>query len=301
VFCLINVYINELEKEEVSEFNKFPKWTRNIIWKFIKKLNLILKKEIEENKKIFYIPNIEQKSIYKKLNKKIEKEKTKTQKVQIILSKKMKDYKKYFKEQKILNGKKIFINNIEEILLKVLEENPIQMQDIYILTNTYCEQSISIIKKLASKTKTINIITKEIGKYKTIEEMMQEKGIVISIANNKKKSLKKAKIIINLDFSKEELSKYTIFRNAMIINITQEKLTNIKGFEGIIVQDIEVQFKLKELEWINKNKLLEKFRALEIYESIGNNNDKFKICKLYGNNNQISEKELRNWQKILTN
>ena len=51
----------------------------------------------------------------------------------------------------------------------------------------------------------------------------------------------------------------------------------------------------------DKNKLLEKFRALEIYESIGNNNDKFKICKLYGNNNQISEKELRNWQKILTN
>ena len=73
----------------------------------------------------------------------------------------------------------------------------------------------------------------------------------------------------------------------------------MKGFEGIIVQDIEVYF--KENEVLNKNKLFENFRQLEIYESISNSNEKIQISKLYGNNGQISEKELRNWQKILTN
>lgn len=299
MFILINIYIKELEKEEFFKFHKIPKWAKKITWKVMKSLNLILKKEIEENKKIYFIPNIQKERVYKKLKKKLEREKTQTQKIQIILSKRMKQYQEYLKEYKIVDGKQSFINGVEEVLEKVLQENPIQMQDIYILTNKYSEQSMHIIRKLAQKVKTMNIITKEIEKYRTLEEMMQEKGIAMCVANNKKKSLKKAKIIINLDFPKEEIIKYAIFRNAMLINLTQGKITNLKGFEGIIVQDI--QLKLEETEWMRENKLLENFRQLEVYESIENLKQKVQVSKLYGNNGQIDEKELRNWQKILTN
>ena len=296
---MINIYIKELEKQEFLEFYKFPKWTRNVIWKIIKTLNLILKQEIEENKKIYFIPNIEKENAYKNLKRKLEKEKTQTRKIQIILSKELKQHKEYFNQYKILDGKNVFLKAVEEILLKVLEENPLQMQDIYILSNKYSEQGISVIKKLAPKVKTMNIITKEIEKYKTLEEILTEKGIAICVVNNKKKSLKRAKIIINIDLSKEELSKYVIFRNAMIINIARDELTNLRGFEGIIVQDIEIC--LEEDEVLKQNKLFKNFRQLEIYESIVNPNKKIQISKLYGNNGQISEKELRNWQKILTN
>lgn len=294
---MINIYIKELEKQEFLEFYKLPKWTRNFAWKVVQKINLILKKEIDENKKIYFISNIEK--MYKKINTKLEKEKTQTQKIQITLSKELKKYKEYFKEYKIVDGRQSFINSIEEILKNILKENPIQMQDIYILTNKYSEQSIYIINKLVQKVKTMNIITKEVEKYKTLEELMQEKGIAISVTNNKKKSLKKAKIIINLDFTKEEINKFTIFRNAMLINLTQEKITNLKGFEGIIIQDIEL--KLEQEKWIKENKLLESFRQLEIYESISNISKKIKISKLCGNNGKIDEKELLNWRKILTN
>lgn len=296
---MINIYIKKLEKEEFFKFYKFPNFGKKFIWKLVQKLNLVLKKEIAENKKIYFVTNIENTRVYKKINNKLKKEKTQTQKIQIILSENLKNYKEYFKEYKVLDGKEIFINAIEEILINVLKENPIEMQDIYILTNKYSQQSITLIKKLVQKVKTMNIITKEIEKYKTLEKIMQENGIAIVVANNKKKSLKKAKIIINIDFSKEEISKYAIFRNAMIINLTQEKLTNLKGFEGIIIQDIELQ--LEENNWINENKLLENFRQIEIYESISNNNKKIKISKLCGNNGKIDEKELLNWKKILTN
>lgn len=296
---MINIYIREIDKQEFLEFYKFPKWTRNFAWKIIKKLNLIVIKEIDENKKIYFIPNAKKENIYKKLNKKLKKEKTKTQKMQVILSKKLKQYKEYIKEYKMVDGKQSFIKAVEEILLKVLGENPLQMQDIYILTNSYGEQSVSIIKKIVPKVKTMNIITREIEKYKILEEIFEKKGIAICIANNKKKSLKRAKIIINIDFSKEELSKYTIFRNAIIINIAQDKLISLKGFEGIIVQDIEIL--LEENKVLKQNKLFENFRQLEIYESIANFQEKIQVSKLYGNNGQISEKELQNWQKILTN
>ena len=233
---MINIYIKELEEEEFLGFYKIPKWGKFFIWNIIKKLNFVHRKEIEENKKIYFVPNIDKEKVYKKINKKLEKEKTETQKIQIILSKKLKQYQKYFKKYKIVDGKQTFIRGIEEILEKILQENPMEMQDIYILTNKYIEHSIYVIRKLAPKVKTINVITKEIEKYKNLEEVMQEKGIAICVANNKKKSLKKAQIIINFDFSKEEINNYSMFRNAVLINLTQEKITNLKGFEGIIMQ-----------------------------------------------------------------
>lgn len=296
---MINIYIKELEKEEFFKIRKIPKYIKKFAWKLVKISNYILKKEIEENKKIYFIPNIENERVYKKIKKKIDREKTQTQKIQIILSNKVKQYQEHFKEYKIVDGKQTFIKQTENVLEKILQENPMQMQDIYILTNKYSEQSIYLIKRLAQKVKTMNIITKEIEKYRSLEEILQENGIAISIANNKKKSLKKAKIIINLDFWEEEIIKYTIFRNAMLINLTQEKINNLKGFEGIIVQDI--QLKLEQTEWMRKNKMLESFRQLEVYESIENSKQKIEVSKLYGNNGQIDEKELRNWQKILTN
>ena len=301
---MINIYIKELEKEEFLAFYKLPKWTRETTWKVIKKLNIILKRQIGENKKIYFIPNIEKENIYNKLNKKLKKEKTQTQKIQIVLSKKLKNYKHFFKDYKIIDGNNIFVNSIENILKEILKENEIALQDIYVLTNSYSQESISLIKKIAPKVKTMNIITKEIQKYQILEEMLEEQSITMTIANNKRKSLKKAKIIINLNFSKEELNQYAIFRNAIIINLTEEKITNLKGFEGMIIQDIELELEEDKKDWINKNNLQTSFKQIEIYESLIEKNIRnleIKIKKLYGNNGQISEKELRNWQKLLTN
>lgn len=296
---MINIYIKKLEKEDFFEFYKKPKWLIKFFWKIIQKSNLVFKKEIDENKKIYFIANIEKKSTYKNLKKKLQKEKTKTQKIQIILSKKLKQYKENFKDYKVIDGRQTYINALESVLKKILQETPIQMQDIYILTNRYTEQSINIIRNLIQKVKTMNIITQEIQKYKTLEEMMQEKGIAICIANNKKKSLKKAKIIINLDFSNEQIKNYIIYRNAILINLSQEKITSLKGFEGIIVQDIDIY--LENQEWLTQNKILEDFRKIEIYETIANSKQKIKVDKLYGNNGEIDEKEIGNWKKILTN
>jgi len=205
---------------------------------------------------------------------------------------------------KIIEGRRIFEEALEEILRQILQENLLVMQDIYVLANRYQEKNTKIIRRLASKVKSINIVTKEIEKYKILEEMIQEDGIAISVANNKRKSLKKAKVIINLDFSKEELTQYSIFRNAIIINSMQEKISNLKAFEGIIIQDIEVELGEERKNWLRKNRLENKFSSLELFESfvgLEKQEGKIQVTNLYGNNGEIDKKELRNWQKILTN
>ena len=68
---------------------------------------------------------------------------------------------------------------------------------------------------------------------------------------------------------------------------------------NVTIQDIELD--LEEVEMLKQHKLLENFRPLEVYESIENRNEEIQLLNLYGNNGKISEKELINWQKILTN
>lgn len=304
VIFLINVYIKELEKKEEAEISySIPKWAKNLLLKIMIKVNWVIVKKIDENKKIYFIAKIDKQSVYKRIRKRLEKEKTQTQKLQIILSNPIKKYQTYFEGYKIVEGRTTFIASLEDILKKILQDIPLALQDVYILTNHYSEKSITIIKELAWKVKTINIITREIGKYKNLEEMMQEQGLNMCIANNKKKSLKKAKIVINIDFTNEELNQYTIFRNAILINTTREKLTNLKGFDGIIIQNMEIELEKEEKQWIEQIGLGDAFQQLEVYESLqeGKKKRKIKISSLYGNNGQINEKELRNWQKILTN
>lgn len=160
----------------------------------------------------------------------------------MVLSNKIKKYNEFLKKYNVIDGKNIFLNSIESILEKILGENKLALQDIYILTNYYQKNNINLIRNLSTKVKTVNVITSEIQKYKNLEEIMQENGIAICVANNKRKSLKNAKIIINLDFSEEELKEYIINRNACIINLTQEKCTNLKRFSGILIRDIRNRY-----------------------------------------------------------
>lgn len=297
------LYIKELEeKEEIELAKKAPKWFQNLIRRIIYRSNWIMEKTIEKDRKVYVIPNLKNKNTGKRIRKKLEKETAK--KIQIILSKNVKQYQEQLKGYQIIEGRRSFENELENILQQALQEKLIVMQDIYVLANQYQERNTKIIRRLATKVKSINIITKQIEKYKILEEIMQEDGIAISVANNKRKSLKKAKIIINLDFSNEELKQYTIFRNAMIINCIKEKISNLKGFEGIIIQDIKVELGEERNNWLRENRLEKGFSTLELYESLAGvekQAGKIQITNLYGNNGEIDKKELRNWQKILTN
>ena len=303
---MINIYIKELEEKDTIEmYTKFPKFIKKAIILFQAKLNKIIVKEIDENNKIYLIPNINKKMVYKKIRNKVEKEKTKTQKVQAVLQEKLKKYKDELYNIKIIDGKDAMSEQIENILNYILGNNPIELQDIYILTNSYDESSVSIIKKLAVKAKTMNIITKNIEKYRILEAILEEKGIVLNIANNKKKSLKKAKIIINLNLSKDEINTYQLFRNSIIINLYKEKLINLKGFEGTIIDNIDISLENNDTnDILEKSNIMNNFKKVEIHQTLTETekrNVKIKVDKLYGNNGELNQKEVINMQKILTN
>lgn len=211
--------------------------------------------------KTFNIIKIQRNTITLPINettneKQIEKIAKKTQKIskqissskKIILSKKMKKEEKYINYLntygfEIANGRWLFEVLLTDIVDYAVENQKMEKVNISILINDLTDIELENIKILAKKYNTINIVTNHIEKFRNLEKKLDEQGIIITITNNKKKSLMKSQIIVNVDFPKELINKYRINENAVVINVKKSLKIVQKRFNGLTVNDYEIDFK----------------------------------------------------------
>ena len=196
--------------------------------RFLESMFKIIK--IEGNKLILPLKtkNINKKYLAK-LARKTKKILDKTKSKKIVLSKILKENEEYKNILytygfDIVDGKWLFEVISCEVLDYIVNLKNIKKEDteISILVNYITQNTLENIKKIARQYKRLNIVTNHIEKFKKIEEELYNKeGIMIIVTNNKKKSLSKSKIILNIDFSEEQLKKYKM-------NIASNELRNSK-------------------------------------------------------------------------
>ena len=229
------------------------KQERNLFKKLFNKLEI----EEYENGKKYIIPKLNEKVIEK-----LKKDNIKN----VVIAKKDKHNIEfinniYSSNMNILNGRILFKHLIPEIieyLSKILETN-IEDIEITILVNDYCKINLYYINELISSIKRINIITNNIKKFKAFaDKLYEEEAITVPVMNNRNKSLINKKVIINIDFTEEQLKKYKINRKAILINIENE-ITNInKSFAGINISSYEINIENSNTE-IEKNAIYESY------------------------------------------
>ena len=73
----------------------------------------------------------------------------------------------------------------------------------------------------------------------------------------------KSNIIINVDFSKETLNKYKINENANIINVKGKIKINQKSFNGLNINNYEIDFRedKKNIQAYSKKYFLKDFKS----------------------------------------
>ena len=219
----------------------------------------------------------------------------------VVLSKKMKKEEKYINYLneygiEIADGRWLFEILLTDIIKYIVEKQKLEKVNISILINDLTDKEFENIKLLAKKYTTINIVTNHIEKFRKLEQQLQEEGIIITITNNKKKSLMKSQIIINVDFPKELINKYRINENATIVNVKMPVKITQKRFEGITINDYEIEYRndiCNEKYFGGKYSLKDLYEA-EMYkkDTFANlrekiKKDKVKINKLYLNNGEL--------------
>ena len=216
---------------------------------------------------------------------------------------------------KIVNGKMLMEYMEFDILKYVLEKQQVNMkqEDVYILFKRDPRLDLNSLKIFIENFRMTNIVTNDIEKLRNVQENLLEKdNILIAVSNNKKKALKRAKYIININLTKEELEKYKINREAIIINIKEDVKYDNPSFDGINVSyfkiDVPDEF-IEKFEEIGENFDLEKMyesillkedmqkKKLEsVYERI--KKDGVYVSGIIGNNGNISDKELLKIHKV---
>lgn len=204
----------------------------------------------------------------------------------------------------ILNGRWLF----KYLIIKILEyisskqNTLLEEKNVAILINDDNEINLNLIILIAQKVKRLSIITNNISKFKYIEERLyNEYGIAIEISNNKRKSLLKTDIIINIDFEEELLNKYKINNKAILVNINKKNGIYSKIFSGININYYNIKY--KDIEIFKQNDMYKYFDSAILYESyiyrkdnVYNildqiNKDKVEITDLIGNKGKINYKE----------
>ena len=167
----------------------------------------------------------------------------------------------------ISDGRWLYEILATDIIKYIIEKKKIKKEEttISILINDLTEIELENIKILAENYKNLNIVTNHIEKFKKLEDKFMENGIMITISNNKKKSLMKSKIILNIDFPNELINKYMIKEDAIIINVPGKVKINRKRFNGLIVNNYEIDFRddIKSEE----NLMGYEFYLRDVYES----------------------------------
>ena len=247
-------YIKETDKHsKLTEFFHIVKLEND---------NIILPiRETSLDEKVAYKLAIKTKNILDKTNSK-----------KLVLSKYIKQQENYVNylysyNYEIVDGRWLFQMLFFDILEYIIEKLKIKEEDIKIgiLVNDISDLAIYVIEKLVTKYKYVKIVTNHIHSFKNIEEKISEKyGIFINVGNNKRKILSKTNIIFNLDFPTELINRYTINNTATIINFKGNVVIKDKRFNGLNINDYEIDWK--------SNPYLEKFESKDIYEAIQHKN-----------------------------
>ncbi len=299
-------------KSKNTKLSKLKYNIYNFFYKFIifmKYLGNIITVKKFYNSYIFIFPfNIKNASEYKikismnKLQKLIKKYKIRSIAFSNDLKEKI-DINKY--SANFLNENSLTAYLIKEILNYVLEikNTKTELEDLFICIKEPNKFNIQNIYYLSNYFKTINIITPNINKFQKIVDKLEESGALVTLANNKEKSLKKSKLIVNFDFTKEELLKYNIYRRAIIISIKENRPYNNLGFEGIEIKNVQIDISKELKDIFRENFLLENFSLCTLYKSLLSENESFEavkkkmeeseltVTKLYGNNGKIDKNE----------
>ncbi len=192
----------------------------------------------------------------------------KTNSKKLVLSKQVKQQEAYTNylysyNYEIVDGRWLFQMLLFDVLEYIIKKLKIKEEEIKIgiLVNDISDLAIYAIEKLVTKYKYVKIVTNHINHFKNIEEKIsEEQGIFINVGNNKRKILSKTNIILNLDFPTELINRYTIYNTATIINFKGNVKIKDKRFNGLNINDYEIDWKT--------NPHLETFEAKDIYEAI---------------------------------
>lgn len=158
--------------------------------------------------------------------------------------KQIEDDRKYIITGKRM-GKAILIKMINEIAKYV--KYPKEKLNVLLLMNEYSLENIELIELLSSDIKQLSVLSRNYSKYeKTATKLFNNFGYVVDLYRDDEiKEFKYVNIVVNIDFNEEALRKINFSKNSIVISLNEKISCIKKGFNGIIISDVDISGKFE--------------------------------------------------------
>lgn len=174
----------------------------------------------------------------------------------------------------------------------------IDSMEVSVFIKNFSDYHIEEIKVIAKRCKVLNIITDNVRKFEYVEKLLNEEcGVMVNITGNIEKSSKRADVIFNFDFAKDELDKCNMKKNSIVVQMNREEYIRK---DGIVIRFFKLNLPIRYDE---KFARFNHFNEEILYESIVYYKNSFKnimailrqdnvnIRYFIGNNGKISFRE----------
>lgn len=223
------------------------------------------------------------------------------------------NFMEFIKENKIsyYDGRWLFKNLTEKIIdyIMNLKNERLDYQEITFVTDHIDKTIVYFIEMFSQKVKLVNVVTKNEKMFKKLKDKLyNEYGIILNFPYGPKAFLK-SDIILNYDYSEDEINNFIIPRRCVLINFEECIEVKTKSFNGINVVGYKIDFdecikdKLQLLEGFDRNLLYESLIYKNtLPENINRiiNIDKIKIVSLLGKKGEIKKSEyIKNIKKVV--
>ena len=241
------------------------------------------------------IDNRKANTLVKRIKKILEKTDCKT----VIVSKYLKGQEKFMELLNnyminVIDGKWLFSVLSDRVLDYIVKKKNLKKEEVnvsFLVNKDYSDYLIENIKKVVNTYKSINIVTPNLGKFKKLErDILEKEGTMITVTNNKKKSLMRSKIILNFDFKTNEINKYNIPDDSIIVNFKGDVDINKKRFNGLNINDYEISYENSEEFDYDKSRL---YFQKDIYEAGIYKRQPYEFIEIKINRDKVEVIELR--------
>ena len=223
------IYIDYLDSYFDITKRKIPKWTKKCIYKIMNYFGVILKKDNE-----LVLAAVENDIVNPRMLNKLYKILEFYNKKDLVCADRLMNNKEFLSRLKkrsynVLDGSWLKSHLCELIIRKIAYIKNCLTSDfeISVLAKAKNDCNENFILMIAKECKLLNIITEDIKLFSDIERKLEDDGILINVSTNKDKGLIRSHIIVNFDFTEEDLCDCKF--NGILVQLNNKKFERKKG------------------------------------------------------------------------
>ena len=223
------IYIDYLDSYYDITKKRLPKWIKRLIYRIMNYLGVVLSKDNE-----IILISVENDKANGRMLKNLYRIMKKNNMRNVVCADRLLENKEFTsrlqkRNYNILDGSWLNKYLVEQIIKKIsyIKNTAISNLEIALLIKEKNDYIENLILRISKECKLLNIITEDNRPFFSLENKLENEGIMINISTNKSKALKYSDIIINYDFSEKELLECKF--DGILIQINKEKFLRRRG------------------------------------------------------------------------